>query len=104
MKTILKLLLAAFVIHACVQGGRSVWRHYEFRDAVEQETRFGEQKTPAELQQRIVRLAAEHGIRLPAADVAVEKRRQETYVTLAYTEGIPLAPRVYTYQRPLTSR
>jgi hypothetical protein len=94
LKTIVRLLLAAFVIYACVQGGRAEWRHYEFKDAVEQEVRYGASKTPSQLQQRLIQLAGEHGITVPPDAVTIEKRRQQTYIALAYTEGIPLVPRV----------
>ena len=99
MKTILKLLLAALVINGCIQGARSAWRHFQFTDAVEQEVRFGSSTTPSLLRQRLIQLAGENDITLAPDDVTVEKRRQETYVALTYTEGITLVPRLYTYQR-----
>lgn len=99
MKTILKILLAVLVINACVQGGRSAWRHLEFKDAVDQEARFGSSKTPSQLRDRLIQLGAEHGVTLAPEDVTVEKRGVQTYVALTYREGIPVVPAVYVYQR-----
>lgn len=99
MKTIIQFLLAALVINGCIQGARSAWRQYEFKDAVEQEMRFGRSTTPLQLQHRLIQVGDEHGVALSPEDVTVEKRGQQTHVALSYTDGIALVPRVYTYRR-----
>ena len=99
MKTLLSLALAALIVNACVRAGDSAWRFYQLRDAVEHETRYGEVKTTALLQKRIVELAQEHGVHLTDNDVTVEKQGQQTYVSVIYTEAIPLVPRAYTHDQ-----
>ena len=101
MKTIIRLLLAALVINGCFQGGRAAWKHYEFKDAVEQEARFGSHKTTSELRRRLVKLAEQYGVGLTPEGVRVEKRDTQTHVALAYEQRIPLVPRVYEHQRSL---
>ena len=83
-------------MHACVRAGHSAWRYYQFKDAVEQEARFASRLTESELHQRIVELAEEHQIALAYEDVAVERRGDQTSVSAAYYESIPLVPIVYT--------
>lgn len=108
MKTIIQLLIAALVLHGCVRMGGAVWRNLQFKDAVEQETRFASAATAAALHQRIMELAAEHGIVLDPADVVVERRSQETYVATSYVETIPLAfgfyPREQLFEFQVRSR
>jgi hypothetical protein len=101
MKTLVKLLLAALVINGCIQGGLSAWRQFQFKDSVEQEARFGNNKTTSELQRRLMALAAEQGLSLQPEYVQVERRGEFTYVGLTYTDTVPLVPRVYTHKRDL---
>lgn len=91
MKTIIQLLIAALVLHGCIRMGGAVWRNLQFKDAVEQETRFAGASPATALHQRIMELAEEHGIVIDPADVVVERRNQETYVATSYVETIPLA-------------
>ncbi|HUE86767.1 MAG TPA: hypothetical protein VMO26_11895 [Vicinamibacterales bacterium] len=100
MKTIIQLLIAALVVHGCVRLGSASWRNYQFKDAVEQEARFAAKLTTAELHTRVVQLAEDFAIVLESGDVAVERRGEETYVTAAYIEPIPLVPGVYTREQP----
>jgi hypothetical protein len=98
LKTIIQLLIAALLVNACVRGGAAAWRYYTFKDAVEQEARFGGKTTASELQQRIVDLAADYEITLDPADVEVTRDGQTTSVTAAYIEPIELVPRLYVRQ------
>jgi hypothetical protein len=99
VKTILSLVVAALVVNACVRAGDSAWRNYQLTDAVEQAARYGNMKTTSLLRKRVIDLAREHDIALTDDDVVVEKRGQQTYVSIAYTESIPLVPRFYTHDQ-----
>jgi hypothetical protein len=99
LKTILSLVFAALVVNACVRAGDSAWRFYQLRDAVEQAARYGELKTTSLLRKRIIQLAQEHDVELSEDDVVVQKRGQETYVSVSYSEAIPLVPRAYTHEQ-----
>ena len=96
MKTILYLLLTALIVHGCYRAGTAAWRYYEFKDAVEQEARFGGNETVATLRARILKIAEEHGIALLPADLDVHKEGNETTVAALYGEQIELVPRLYT--------
>lgn len=96
MKTIIQILIAAVVINAAVRATESAWRYYSFKDAVEQEVLFGTQQTTTQLQQRVVDIAGDYDIELDPADVEVGREREETRVSFAYYEGIPLVPQLYT--------
>jgi|SRR5687768_5804592 hypothetical protein len=99
MKTIIQLLIVALVVNGCIQGGRAALRHYQLKDAVEQEVRFGSQKTAPELHTRLVALAAEHGVAVNPGDVTVEKLGVETRAAMSYVEAVQLVPKLYTHQQ-----
>jgi hypothetical protein len=99
MKTIFALVFAALVVNAAVRMGDSVWRNYQLEDNVNQETRYGNSKTPSMLRKKIVELAAEQQVPLTEDDVVVERRGTETYVSLAYAEDVELIPATYTRQQ-----
>jgi hypothetical protein len=99
MKTIFQLLIAALVLNGCIQGGRAAFRHYELKDAVEQEVRFGGQKTAPELHTRLLALAVEHGVAVDPGNVTVEKTGVETRAAMSYVEAVELVPKLYTHQQ-----
>ena len=96
LKTIVQLLIAGVIVHACARAGESAWRYYEFKDAVAQEARFGNAKTTSELHRQVLQLAEEHGVALESEDVAVERRGEQTFVSASYIESVPLVPAIYT--------
>jgi hypothetical protein len=99
MKTILGLLFAALVVNACVRFGDSVWRNYQLEDAINQETRFGDARTPTMLRRKILQHAVDHGVELTADDVVVERRGAQTYVSVQYAEDLELVPRAYVHEQ-----
>jgi hypothetical protein len=99
LKTIIQLLIAALVVNGCVRLGGASWRNYQFKDAVEQELRFGAQSTTSDLHTRIVQLAEDYEIALEYDGVVVERRGQETLVSASYTEPIALVPGFYTREQ-----
>ena len=96
MKTIIQLLIAVVIVYACAHAGEAAWRHFQFRDAVEQEARYGPHKTTSQLHRRVIELAAEYDIPLEYTDVTVERHNDETAVAVAYVEEIQLVPATYS--------
>jgi hypothetical protein len=96
LKTIIQIVIAAVIVIACARGGESAWRYYEFKDAVEQEARFGNAKTTSQLHHRVVELAKENNVELAYEDVVVEARESRSVVTVSYVEPIALVPALYT--------
>lgn len=96
MKTIVQILVAILVVVACARVGEAAWRYYGFKDAVEQEVRFGDAKTTSQLHQRVIELASEHDVPLEHEDVAVEPGNGMTVVSVTYFQPIALVPAVYT--------
>ena len=92
MRTLIKLAIAALVVHAAYQLGHAYWEHYQFTDAVQQVAQFGEREPIETIEQRVLELAAEHGIPLEEEALIVERRQRRIDVDGSYTRDILLAP------------
>lgn len=95
MKTILQLLIAALIVNAAARGATAAWRYYQFKDAATNEARFAGNVPAATIHQRILRVAAQHGIAILPADLEIEKDGTETKVSALYGEEIELVPRLF---------
>jgi hypothetical protein len=99
MKTLVKLLLAAVILHAVYRAGVSAAMYYELKDASQQMLLFGGRASPAELQQGILDKAAELEVPLAAEHVVVERDGVRTTASASYTDSIEMFPR---YRYPFT--
>jgi hypothetical protein len=97
MKTILKLAIAALIVHAGYQVGMAYWQHYQFQDGVQQVAQFAEREPLDQLKSRVLDLAAERGLPIGAEDLEVSREQRRIEVTGAYTRNVLLAP---GYTRP----
>lgn len=101
MKTIVKLLIVAVVLHAVYQAGRVAWRHYELKDAAQQALLFGGGATTSQLHAQIMAEAADLGVPLAPEDLEVTRTGQRTAATARYTQPVELLPN-YRYPVDLT--
>jgi len=97
IKLLIKLAIAALLANATWHVMSAYLSHYKFRDAVQQTTLFGNDKTVAELEKRILDLAAEYDVPLSADDVTVKRDLRHTITDGSYTRPIDLLP---GYSRP----
>jgi hypothetical protein len=95
MKTIIKLLLAALVLHATWRAGTVYLRYYEFKDDVTQVAQFGTRQTDSELRNGVVLAAKRHEIALDPGTVTVRRENHHIIIDAAYTEQVELAPRYF---------
>jgi hypothetical protein len=98
LKTIIYLVIAALIVNACAQSAFSAWEHYQLADAVEQEARFGDQKTTSELHRRVLEIGEEYSVPLAYKDVSVTRRGTNTEVEFTYSKLVELLPRLYMYE------
>jgi hypothetical protein len=94
IKLVIKLAIAAFVANAVWRVGSAYATFYRFRDAVQQSTQFSRGRSEAELQQRIIDLAAEYEIPLAADGFTVSRVGDHTLTEGTYSEDIDFAPGV----------
>ena len=93
IKLALKLGIAALIANAAWQAGRTFATHYQFRDEVRQAALVRGQ-TDAQLQQRVLELAAGHDIPLTADGFSIRREDRHIYLNGSYVRVVPLAPRV----------
>jgi hypothetical protein len=101
LKLIVQLLIAALIVYATAHVGAAAWKYYQFRDAVEQEARFGNAKSTSALHRRVLEVAGDHGIELAFDDVAVQREGEWTRVTVRYVDVVQLVPELYSREQEL---
>ncbi len=93
IKLAIKLAIAALIANAAWQAGRTFAAHYQFRDEVRQAALIRGQ-TDAQLQQRVLELAANYDIPLAADALTIRREERHVYVEGSYLRVVPIAPRV----------
>ncbi len=95
MKTILKLIIAALVIHATYRAGVVYMRYYEFKDDVAQIAQFGVQRTDNQLKNNVLDAARRREIPLDPDAISVRRQNQHIIIDARYLEQVELAPRYF---------
>ena len=95
MKTIIKLVIAALVVHATWRTATVYIRYYEFKDQVHEAAQFSDRKPESELRARVLTLAEQHQIPLAPEAVSVRRQENHTLVDATYTERIELLPKYF---------
>jgi hypothetical protein len=95
MKTIIKLLIAALILHATWRAGAAYLRYFEFKDDVTQVAQFGTNQTDNQLRDGILDAARRRDIALDPDSISVKRQNYHIIIDAAYTEQIELAPRYF---------
>ena len=93
IKLAIKLAIAALIANAAWQASRTFAAHYQFRDDVRQAALLRGQ-SDAQLQQRVLELAAGHDIPLTADRFTIRREERHIYVEGSYERAVPIAPRL----------
>lgn len=98
-RTLVKLAIAALVIHALYQFVPVYVRHHQFRDDVKQAVLFGTRASETELVEQVMVHAANRGVPLDRKDVSVQRISSQTFIRAAYEQPVRLLPGyVYPWQ------
>jgi hypothetical protein len=95
MKAIIKLIIAALILHATWRAGTVYLRYYEFKDDVTQVAQFGTRQTDNELRNGVVSAAKRHDIALDPGAVSVRRENHHIIIDAEYTDQVELAPRYF---------
>ena len=95
MKSIIKLIIAALVLHATWRAGTVYLRYYELKDDVTQIAQFGTRQPDNELRNAIVDAAKRRDIALDPDAVRVRRENHHIIIDATYTEQVELAPRYF---------
>ena len=95
MKTIIKLVVAALVVHATYRAGDVYLRYYNFRDDVHQIAQFAGRQTDNELRNRVLEAAQQREIPLDPEVITVRRPPNHLLIDATYSERIELLPRYF---------
>lgn len=96
MKTLIKLLVAAAILHAVYRAGMSAATYYELKDASQQMLVFGGGATPEELQESILAKAEDLAVPLAPENIVVQREGVRTTADATYVDPVEIFPR-YRY-------
>jgi hypothetical protein len=99
IKLLIKLAIVGLVANAAWHVMSAYTSYYKFKDAVQQTTQFGNDKTLEQLKTRVLALAADYD--LPVGEDSVTIRRENTQTTVdgSYIKTVDLLP---GYSHPWT--
>ena len=95
MKTLIKLIIAALIVHATWRAGTVYFRYYQFKDGVQQTAQFSGTRSESDLHNRVLELASELQVPLDADRVRVRRQDNHTLIDATYDERIELLPRYF---------
>ena len=95
MKALIKLIIAALVVHATWRAGMVYWQYYQFRDGVQQIAQFAGRQPDAEVHNRVLGLAKELLVPLDPDRLSVRRQENHTLIAASYDERIELLPRYF---------
>ena len=99
IKLVIKLAIVALVANAVWHTMVAYTSYYKFKDAVQQTTQFGTEKSIDQLKLRIVALASDHDLPLSEDDLTIRRDGLHTIVDGSYSKAIDLLP---GYSQPWT--
>jgi hypothetical protein len=99
IKLAIKLAIVALIANAAWHLMTAYTAYYKFKDAVQQTTQFGNDKSLDRLKTRVLALAADYDIPLGEDDVKIRRETLHTIVDGSYVKTIDLLP---GYSRPWT--
>jgi hypothetical protein len=92
MRALIKLLIAALVIHATWRSGTVYFRYYTFRNGVHQAAQFSSGQSERDLRNHIVELARENMVPLDPEVIQITRVVNHTVIEAPYTDDIEILP------------
>jgi hypothetical protein len=92
VRTLVKLLVAALVVHACWRCTGVAVRYYRFKDAVHEMVLFSSAKSDVALEARVLELAEQSDVPIKRDSVRVHHVQNHIVVNAAYTDQVELLP------------
>lgn len=95
MKVLVKLIIAAAILHATWRAGSVYFKYYQLRESVEEIALFSGNRSDDELRNRVQEVAKGLEIPLDAERISVRRDDNHTLIDASYDERIELLPRYY---------
>ena len=95
MKSIIKLIIAALVIHGTWRAGAVYWQYHQFKDELQQLAQFSGNRSENELVGRVGEVANRLQVRVEPQRIAARREDNRTFIDASYDVRIELLPRYY---------
>jgi hypothetical protein len=95
MKAVIRLIIIALVIHAVFRTATAAWRHFQFRDGVQQTAQFSGGRSDEDLVQQVNEIAKAYDIPLTPERVSVRRVNNHTLIDASYDARIEILPRYF---------
>ena len=92
IKLIIKLAIAALIVHGSWRAGTVFLRYYNFKDEVRTTVQFAGVKGESDIRNRILEIANSREVPLAEDHLTVRKEETHTVVDATYTERIEIVP------------
>ena len=96
MSTIIKLVIAGFILNAAAHAGMAAFNYYQLKDASQELVTFGANASEGEIQNQIFAKAETLNVPLQTDDITVRRDGLHTLVSASYTQPVEVFPH-YTY-------
>ena len=100
-RLVIKLALAALIANAAWHVGSVYASYYKFKDAVQETTQYGADKSDDDLRARIVELGTEYDLPVTDDSFSLSRSGEHTITDGAFTQPIEVLPS-YRYKWPFT--
>jgi hypothetical protein len=95
MKTLIKLIITALILHATYKAGTVYLRHWQLKEDVTQIAQFGVRRTDHELRNGVIDAARRREIALNPNAVSVKRQNHHIIIDATYTDHVELVPRYF---------
>jgi hypothetical protein len=95
MKTVIKLIVAALVVHTAYRCGSAALKYYQFKDETQQMILFGQGESVNALTNQILAEATKRDVPLDEEGVTVTREGARTVAEVSYTEEVEIFPRYF---------
>jgi hypothetical protein len=92
MKTLIKLIIAAAIIHATWKAGNAYLRFWQFKEEVTEIAQFGVHQADNVLHNRVLDTAKRMEIPIDAEKLTVQRRQARIVIDASYVEPVELIP------------
>jgi hypothetical protein len=96
IKFLVKLAIVALLANAAWRVGSAYASYYKFKDAVQETTVYGPDKTDAQLRARIMELATEFDLAIAEDSFTIRRELNHTIVDGTFVQPVEVVPR-YKY-------
>ena len=95
MKALIKVIIAALIVHATWRAGTVYWQYYQFKNGAQHTAQFSGRSSDSDLHNQVLEVAKALKIPLDPDRVTVRRVDNHTLIDATYDQGIEVLPRYF---------